>query len=535
MPFDPYRFPFPSRRYPVYAARGMVATSQNLAARAGLSMLERGGNAVDAAVATAACLTVVEPCSNGLGSDAFAMVWTGGSLRGFNGSGPSPAALDAGTVKALGHSRMPALGWIPVTVPGAVGLWELLSRRFGRLPLGVLLEPAVSYAEGGFPVSPVVARSWARALARYAASDLGALAEPWMRAFAPGGRAPRPGEIARLPDHGRSLSAIAAGGAAALYRGELAVRIDDFSRRTGGYIRVSDLAAYEPAEVEPLSAAFRDHEVRELPPNGQGIVALIALGILDRLGPPAPDELVAAHRSIEAVKLAFGVARAAVTEPDFMRAGVEELLDPKRLDELAAGVGAQASDPGPSAPERGGTVYIATADAEGSMVSFIQSNYMGFGSGLVVPGTGIALQNRGANFSLEEGHPNLLEPRKRSYHTIIPGFLFRGGEPLGAFGVMGGFMQPQGHLQVVRNLVDLCMNPQAALDAPRWEWIEGRRVLVEQGFPADLSRGLERMGHEVEVCLEDGEFGRGQIIMRTGEGSLCGACEMRADSAVFAF
>jgi len=533
MPFDPYRFPFPSRRYPVYAARGMVATSQNLAAQAGLSMLERGGNAVDAAVATAACLTVVEPCSNGIGSDAFAMVWAGGSLHGFNGSGPSPAALDAGAVRALGHSRVPALGWTPVTVPGAVGLWELLSRRFGVLPFGTLLEPAIAYAEGGFPVSPVVARSWARAYTRFTASELGALAEPWIRAFAPGGRAPRPGEMVRLPDHGRSLSAIAAGGAAAFYRGELAVRIDDFSRRTGGYLRASDLAAYEPAEVEPMSVPFRGHEVKELPPNGQGIVALIALGILDRLGPPAADELVGVHRSIEAIKLAFGVARAAVTDPDFMRESAVELLDAKRLDELAAAVGAQASDPGPSRPERGGTVYLATADAEGTMVSFIQSNYMGFGSGLVVPGTGIALQNRGANFSLEEGHPNLLEPRKRSYHTIIPGFLFRGGQPLGPFGVMGGFMQPQGHLQVARNLIDQGMNPQAALDAPRWEWVEGGRVLVEQSFPAELARGLERLGHKVEVSLEDGEFGRGQIILRTEEGSLCGACEPRADSAVY--
>jgi len=561
MGYDPARFPWPSRRYPVYAPRGMVSTSQNLATRAGLAMLEKGGNAVDAAIAAAACLTVVEPTSNGLGSDAFAIVYAGGAFHGLNGSGPAPLAADPMALRARGLDAVPALGWPAVTVPGAVGAWAELARRFGALPWKDLFAPAIEYASEGFAVSPVVARGWSRAYARYASSDLGDLARPWMAAFAPLGRAPRAGEIVRLPDHARTLEAIAEGGAEILYRGELAARIDRFSRETGGWLRAADLAAYSPLEAPPVAARYRGHEVLELPPNGQGLVALLALAILERLrsdgrssadGSAAPDvgrraargagggaeggnELRATHAAIEAIKLAFREGRLRIADPASSAHCAEELLDSNNVSRLAAEIGSEASRPAEARPDRGGTVYLATASGGTGprdlvMVSFIQSNYMGFGSGLVVPGTGIALQNRGACFSLDPAHPNALAPGKRSYHTIIPGFLARDGEPLGPFGVMGGFMQPQGHVQVLERLLGQGVNPQAALDAPRWEWVSGARVLAEQACPTELLRGLEGLGHKVEVSLEDGEFGRGQIILRTAEGSFCAGCEPRADS-----
>jgi gamma-glutamyltranspeptidase/glutathione hydrolase len=529
----------------------MVASSQNLATRAGLSMLERGGNAVDAALAAAICLTVVEPCSNGLGSDAFALLWSGGALHGLNGSGPAPDATDADALRAAGLGAVPALGWAPVTVPGAVGLWEELSRRFGALPWKELFGPAIEYAEEGFPVSPVVARAWSRAFTRYANAGLGELIRPWMETFAPAGRPPRTGELVRLPDHAATLRALASGGADEFYCGSIAERVDRHARETGGALRAADLAAYAPLEAPPLRVRFAGHEVWELPPNGQGIVALLALALLERRestgAEPAralgagTDPSARAHEAIEAVKLAFRECRPRVGDPARSARCAEELLDPAFVEKLAAEMGGQASRPEEARPDKGGTVYLAAASEGGSgpagtgpsgltMVSLIQSNYMGFGSGIVVPGTGVTLQNRGACFSLDPGHPNALGPGRRSYHTIIPGFLTRGGLPLGPFGVMGGFMQPQGHVQVLDRLLREGHNPQAALDAPRWQWVAGRRLIAEQSCPRELLAGLAERGHEVAVSLEDGEFGRGQFILRTEEGAFCAGTEPRSDS-----
>ncbi|MFC4455528.1 gamma-glutamyltransferase family protein [Deinococcus sonorensis] len=512
----------------------MVATSQPLAAQAGLSILQAGGNAVDAAIATAAALTVVEPTSNGIGGDAFALVWHGGQLHGLNASGGAPAAL---SLDALPGGQMPVHGWLPVTVPGAVRGWADLHQRFGRLPFEQLLAPAIRYARDGYPLSPVLARYWARAVQIYQARGL-PIMEEWFRTFAPPGFTPRPGAVWASEGHARTLEQIAASAGAVFYEGELAAQIDRHARDTGGLLRAEDLAAHRSEWVQPISADYRGHRVWEIPPNGQGITALIALGILEGLElPDERDSVRGLHLQIEAIKLAFRDAHTHVADPRHVEVPTERLLSAAHFDELRGQIGEAALDPATRAPSQGGTVYLAAADGEGGMVSMIQSNYMGFGSGVVVPGTGIGLHNRGHNFNLEPEHPNALAPGKRPYHTIIPGFLTRqDGVPVGPFGVMGGFMQPQGHVQVILNTLRYGMNPQEALDAPRWQWLDGRRVEVEYGLGAHLSRELAGLGHTLSVQLEAGSFGRGQIIWRDPDtGVLAGGTESRADGLVAAY
>jgi len=535
MHFDPWYYPYPSRRQVVYARRGMVATSQPLAAQAGLHVLRQGGNAIDAAIATAAALTVVEPTSNGIGSDAFALVWTGGKLYGLNASGPAPQALSLEALHRAGLDAIPPYGVVPVTVPGAPAAWAELHRRFGRLPFSTLLEPAIAYAEEGYPVSPVLAHFWARAFDRYCQCLQGEEFRPLFETFAPGGRVPGPGEIWRSPDHARTLRAIAASEAEDFYRGDLAEQIDRFFRRHGGFLRKEDLAAYRPEWVEPIRVEYRGYEVWEMPPNGHGLVALMALNILKGFEFTERDTVETYHRQIEALKLAFADGLRYIADPRSMSVRVEDLLSEDYAGRRREKIRDQALDPVPGRPPGGGTVYLCTADGEGNMVSYIQSNYMGFGSGLVVPGTGIALQNRGHNFSVDPSHDNCVAPGKKPYHTIIPGFLTRGGEPVGPFGVMGGFMQPQGHLQVVMNSIDFHLNPQAALDAPRWQWIQGRQVEVEPGTPRHIVEALARRGHEVRWALDSGGFGRGQIIWRQAGGVLAGATEPRTDGQVAAW
>ncbi|MDI3299326.1 MAG: gamma-glutamyltransferase family protein [Bacillota bacterium] len=525
----------------VYARNGMVATSQPLAAQAGLEVLRRGGNAVDAAVATAAALTVLEPTSNGIGSDAFALVWSEGRLHGLNASGPAPALASAEELLRRGYREVPLQGWAAVTVPGAPAAWAELQRRFGRRPLAELLEPAARYAEEGYPLSPVLGAAWAAAVERYRslAREEPELYRPWLETFAPEGVAPAIGGLWRSPAHARTLRTIGASGADAFYRGELAEAMDAFARRTGGWLRAGDLAVFRPEWVEPLSVRYRGVDVWELPPNGQGLVALMALQLLESFDPPSSRgweaEAERIHRAVEAVKLAFEEGFREIADPRAMRLRPEELLNPDRAAARRRRIGAHAFEPEPGPRPAGGTVYLCTADGEGNMVSYIQSNFGGFGSGVVVPGTGIALQNRGACFTLQEGHPNRLEPGKRPYHTIIPGFLSRDGVPLGPFGVMGGLMQPQGHVQLLTGLVDLGLNPQAALDAPRWRWIDGRRVEFEPGTPPHLVEALARRGHEVSWAAGSASFGRGQLILRLEEGVLAGASEPRADGQVAAW
>ncbi len=529
-------YPYSSRRNVVFARNGMVATSQSLAAQAGLAMLQKGGNAVDAAVAAAACLTVVEPTSNGIGGDAFALIWYGDKLFGLNASGPAPMRINLEALRKQGYREMPRFGFDPVTVPGAPSAWAECSRRFGKLPFSELLQPAVAYAEKGFPVSPELSLNWQRAVEIYSQELHGEQFAEWFRVFAPGKTAPAPGTVWPLPDHARTLQSIAETGAESFYRGEIAEAIDRFSRDLGGHIRFSDLAAFTPRWVEPIKAAYRGYDVWELPPNGQGLVALQALKILDGFNFPGFGDPEALHRQIEAVKLAFADGMAVITDPEKMAIPAETMLNPGYIAKRRSLIGEQASIPSPGQRLKGGTVYLAAADGEGNMVSFIQSNYTGFGSGLVVPRIGVALQNRGFSFSLDPAHVNCLAPGKRPYHTIIPGFLTKEGRPVGPFGVMGAFMQPQGHVQILINTLDYHLNPQAALDAPRWQWMEGKTVAVEESFPAAAAAALERRGHSIEVAPAGVLFGRGQIIWRDHDtGVLVGGTEPRTDGMVAAW
>jgi gamma-glutamyltranspeptidase/glutathione hydrolase len=534
-PFDPLHLPYHSRRVPVYARSGMVATGQPLAAQAGLSVLQQGGNAVDAAIATAAALTVVEPTSNGIGSDAFALVFAGGKLHGLNASGPAPQRLSLEELQRLGVTELPRHGFIPVTVPGAPAAWAALSKRFGNVPLATALAPAIRYAFEGYPLSPTLAAGWAGAAQTYRRVLEGEEYRGWFETFAPEGRAPAAGEMWRSPGHAETLRDIAETGAESFYRGRLADLIADFSRRFGGYLSAEDLGAYQPEWVDPISVEYGGYRVHEIPPNGQGLVALIALRILAEFGWQERDSVESYHRQIEALKLAFADGARYIADPRFGEIPVAGLLDPGYAATRRALIGERALDPAPGAPPRGGTVYLATADGDGNMVSYIQSNYMGFGSGLVVPGTGIALQNRGHNFVLDPGHANALEGGKRPYHTIIPGFLTRGGEAVGPFGVMGGFMQPQGHVQVVLNLIQFGLNPQAALDAPRWQWMRGRTVELEHATPEWILQGLRRRGHDARWAVGSTGFGRGQVIWRLDNGVLVGATEPRTDGQVAAY
>ncbi|WP_221567288.1 gamma-glutamyltransferase family protein [Alkalihalobacillus sp. TS-13] len=536
MSYDALYNPYPSQRMTTFAKNGMVATSQPLAAQAGLDILKKGGNAVDAAIATAACLTVVEPTSNGIGGDAFALVWTKGKLHGLNASGPSPQSISIEALKQRGVEEIPKYGWIPVTVPGAPGAWAALSERFGKLPLTKVLAPAIDYAEEGYPISPTLGKFWKKAAEHFKNVLTDDAFKHWFDTFAPDGKAPEVGDVWRSEGHAATLRDIAETKAESFYRGKIADQIDAFSKKYDGFLRKEDLAAYQSEWVDPIGVEYRGHKVWEIPPNGQGIIALMALNLLKDSEYKSKEDVETYHKQIESIKLAFTDGLKYVTENKSMTTRTEDLLSEAYAEERRKLIGEKAMDPTPGTPPKGGTVYLSTADSEGNMVSFIQSNYMGFGSGLVVPGTGIALQNRGHNFSMDSEHDNRLEGGKKTYHTIIPGFLTKGDQPVGPFGVMGGFMQPQGHLQVIMNTLDFHLNPQAALDAPRWQWMEDKKVLVEPNFPNPIAQALARKGHQIQVALDGGPFGRGQIIWRDPEtGVLSGGTESRTDGSVAAW
>ena len=523
-----WSFPYASQRMPVLA-RNVVSTSQPLAAQAGLEMLRRGGNAADAAIAAAIALTVVEPTSNGIGSDAFAILWDGDRLHGLNASGRSPKAWTR--ERFAGLNSMPISGWDSVTVPGAVSAWVALSTKFGRLPFADLFAPAIHYAREGYAVAPVTAAAWKAAMGRL--NDFW----EWRRVFCPKDHAPAPGELVQLPDHALTLEEIAETRGESFYRGPLARRIADAAREGNGALSEDDLGEHEAQWVKPISVDYRGHTIHEIPPNGQGIATLMALGCLEHLDmtsylPDTPDCL---HVQIEAMKLALSDAYAQVGDPDHMQVSVKQLLDADRLSQRAHAIDLrEAKLPKPESFARGGTVLLCAADSEGMMVSFIQSNFWGFGSGIVVPSTGIALQNRGYGFSLERGHPNEVGGGKLPFHTIIPGFITRGGEPLAAFGMMGGAMQAQGHTQLVVRMIDQAQNPQAAIDAPRWQVFEGRKVGVEAGVGQDVITDLQRRGHLVEV-MDPRQFGGAQVIWRMPNRHYCAASDPRKDGQAVGF
>jgi gamma-glutamyltranspeptidase / glutathione hydrolase len=521
---NPYAWP----RKPVLA-QNVVATSQPLAAQAGLQMLAAGGSAVDAILATAITLSLVEPVSNGIGSDAYALVWDGKRLHGLNASGRSPAAWTLDYFK--GRSAMPVRGWDSVSVPGCVQAWVDLHAKFGRLPFKRLFEKAVQYGREGFLVSPTIAGQWA-------AQTPELKVQPgFAEAFLPGGRPPRAGEIFKFKKHASVLEEIASSRGKAFYRGNLAEKIEAHAKKHGGALRAGDMAANKLDWVQPLKMEYRGYTLHEIPPNGQGIVALMALGMLEHfdLRSHAVDGADSVHLQIEALKLAFADAWRYVADIDYMKdVPPASLLDKAYLKERARLIDLQrAQDFGPGAPPKGGTVYLAAADASGMMVSYIQSNYMGFGSGVVVDG--ISLQNRGATFVLQRGHPNCVGPRKRPFQTIIPGFVTKGGEAIMSFGVMGGSMQPQGHTQVMVRIADYGQSPQAACDGPRFRFVQGRDVSVEEGgFPAATLEELQRRGHRLVTVDDYNQFGSAQLIWKL-DGGYYTASDPRRDGQAAGF
>jgi len=524
--------PYPSRRSAVQADN-IVATSQPLAAQAGVSMLARGGNAVDAAIATAITLTLVEPTGNGVGSDAFAIVWDGKELHGLNASGRAPAAWTPD--RFAGHAAMPKRGWDSVTVPGAVSAWTALSNRFGRLPFAVLFEPAIGYAERGFLVSPKIAQLWGVAADQL--RDQPGFAET----FLPGGVVPRAGDRFVNPGLAHTLQRIAETKGKAFYEGNLAEAMIAFSDRHGGAMTLEDLASHRADWSGTISKSFDGVTLHEIPPSGQGIAALMALGILDhtRIRDLDADDPRAAHLQIEALKLAFRDADAYVGDLDHMtKVTPADLLDDGYLAARAAEIDPDtATDFKSGAPKPGGTVYLSAADASGIMVSFIQSNYMGFGSGVAVPGTGIHLQNRGNGFSLDPFSPNVVGPGKRPFHTIIPGFLMGADGPLMSFGVMGGPMQPQGHLNMTLRTQLWGQDPQMATDAPRWRVTRGLGLACEVTLPPATREALSAMGHDLTVEEPDAAFGFGgaQLIHRLPGGGYAAGSDPRKDGAAVGF
>ncbi|MBQ7058567.1 MAG: gamma-glutamyltransferase [Firmicutes bacterium] len=537
IPFDPLRQQYVSQRFPIYARGGMVASSSPLSSAAGIEILKKGGNAMDAAVATATALTVVDPTVNGIGSDAFALIWNekDQKLYGLNASGRAPmlisceAILDKGLDK---NGRMPVYGWTPVTVPGAPSAWAAIHERFGTLPLSEVMEPAIRYGRYGFPCSPNLSQSWKGAFKRYKQILTDPCYQGWFDTFTPLGRGYEPGEIIYLKDHADTLEEIAKTNATSFYTGELARKIDSESRKYGGFLRYEDLAAHEPVWVEPMHVNYRGYDVCEIPPNGQGVIALIALNILKEFTFTSKDDPDQVHRQIEAMKMAFADGLKYITDPACMNIDMRKFLDPAYGKERAQAITDEAQIYTDQEPAKSGTVYFCCADSKGNMVSFIQSNYMGFGSGIVVEGTGISLQNRGADFTLDSSDANVISPGKKTYHTIIPGFLMKDGKAVGPFGVMGGYMQPQGHVQVVMNLIDFHLDPQQALDAPRWQWMRDGSITVETRFDTELAHALQRRGHQVRVDLFTPSFGRGQMILRLENGTLVGGTESRTDSHI---
>ncbi len=517
MNFD-YANPYTTTRIPLFA-RNAVSTSHPLAAQAGLRMLLKGGSAVDAAIAAAAALTICEPVSNGLGSDAFGLIWDGKELHGINASGRAPQAWSPEYFhKKYGSGTMapPKRGIDAVTIPGAVSSWTMMSERFGKLPFANLMEPAIEIAERGYLLPPVVQQKWA------AATDELKGQPGFAQNFLPWGRAPHVAELFQFKAAAKGLRAIAASKGAAFYEGEIAHALAKFSAANGGAHTVQDFARYKAEWVKPIGKNYRGYTLHEIGPNGQGIAALIALGILDKfdLASMAVDGVDSQHLQIEAMKLAFADVYKFVAEPSSMNVTVEQMLDDAYLASRAKLINMkQAQDFKAGNPVKGGTIYLTAADESGMMVSFIQSNYMGFGSGCVEPNFGISLQNRGHGFSLDATSPNVVAPGKRPFHTIIPAFLSKNGKPVMSYGVMGANMQPQGHMQTLVRMLDYKQNPQAACDAPRWRYNAGLEINVEAAMNATTVQGLKDRGHQTEVINDSyQDFGAGQFIWRADEG-----------------
>jgi gamma-glutamyltranspeptidase / glutathione hydrolase len=529
---------FSSRRSPVYSRNGIVATSQPLATAAGLDILAIGGNAADAAVAAGAALNVTEPTSTGIGGDMFALFYDAETKRvtALNGSGRAPAALTLDRLKNEGlTTEMPPFHVHTVTVPGACAGWFDLIEEHGSLSMAEILAPAIRLAHEGFPVAPITSYSWQRGAQNQLKSALNGYE------LMIDGRGPKAGEIFRNPGLARTFEVIARGGKSAFYQGEIAESIVGVIKEAGGCMSAEDLASHTSTWEEPISVTYRGLRVYECPPNGQGITALIALNILEGFDLASLTSLSVErlHLMIEAVRLAFADSGWYVADPAFSKIPVQELLSKEYANQRRKLIDLKHAtiDPSRGTPvSSSDTVYLSVVDKYGNACSFINSNYSGFGTGIVPKGWGFTLQNRGHNFRLDPDHPNALAPRKRPYHTIIPAMVTREDRSLYAsYGVMGGFMQPQGHVQVLSALVDNGLDPQAALDLPRFRIdVEksGGRVALEEGIPANVVSDLEKMGHPVHSVsgYDRSLFGRGQVILRDTEtGVLAAGSDPRAD------
>jgi gamma-glutamyltranspeptidase/glutathione hydrolase len=507
---------------------GVIATSEPNAAQAGLDILKKGGNAIDAAIATAAALTVTEPTSNGIGGDNFAIVWHEGKLIGMNSSGHSPELLSLENLYKKGLKEIPTFGFVPVTVPGVVKGWAELSKKYGKLDFKEVLAPAIKLAKEGFKIAPTVQYYWDRAYKIYEKKLKDPMFQYWFDTFK---NVPKLGDTVYLKDHAKTLEDIANTYGDTFYKGDIADQIDAFSKKYQGFIRKTDLEKHVVEWVKPISSKYRGYDILELPPNTQGIIGLMGLNILENDNVNQKSPLDIYHTQIESTKLAFSDGLKYIADPKSMNVTIEELLSKSYAKKRYELIKDNAINHTFGHPKQAGTVYLATSDSAGNMVSFIQSNYMGFGSGLVVPNTGITLQNRGHNFSVDPNSVNVLAPNKKPYHTIIPGFIMKDDKPIGPFGVMGGFMQPQGHLQVISSMIDLNLNPQEALDRPRYQWIKDQTIYVEPSLDKNIVDGLSKKGHTIEIKEDLGLFGRGQIILNLNERIYVGT-EKRCDGTI---
>ena len=538
--FDPLKYSFASHRNIVYAKKGMACSTSPIASQVGLDILKSGGNAMDAAIAMATTLPLVEPTGNGLGSDCFALVWSekDQKLFGLDGSGVAPMALSAEKVKEAGYTTVPMNGWLPTMVPGAPSAWAELRRRFGTKSMAELMAPAIQYARDGFCIPVNVYKQWKAEVVRFtaAAEKEPEVFGPWLKYFTKDGKTYEPGDTFVNPDYAATLESLAATDCESYYHGDIMKKIVAFSNETGGFFAERDFENYKAQWVEPISVNYKGYDVCEMPPNGHGITALMALNMLKGLELSDSRETADVyHKMIEATKLAFVDTKKFVADPRYMRTKVSDMLSDRYADVRRALITDKAVYPEAGDPSCGGTVYFCVADGMGNMVSFIQSNYNRFGSGIVIPGTAITIQDRGANFSLDPESDNYLEGGKKAYHTIIPGFLMKDGKAVGPFGVMGGFMQPQGHVLVAVNTIDYHMNPQESLDAPRFQWVGEKKVQLEREVPADIALKLADMGHEVTIVNSNLGMGRGEIIWRLEDGTLVGGTEPRADGTIAAW
>ena len=533
MNFDYNKYPYPSTRRAIFGRKGIVATSSPYATSAGGKILLEGGNAIDAALAVSMVLPVVEPTGNGLGSDMFALIYFEGKLYGINASGRSPKSISIYALKKKGYDKMPSCGVNVINTPGLIGGAMKVHEDFATMSLEKIFEPAISYAEDGFPVTPQIAKLWGESVDKYKNFNREDFNE-FFKTFTIEGRAPRAGEVFKCPDMAETLREIRDSKGEPFYRGSLSEKISREVERLGGFLSLKDLKNYEARYVKPISTNYRGIDIWEIPPNGHGISVLMALNILNKMEIKDRSDIRTMHKIIEAIKLSLTDAKTFVADPEKMKIKIQELLSDEYADKRRSEIKDFAILPEPYKINSSDTVYFATADKYGNMVSMIQSNYAGFGSGIVVPGTGIALNNRIENFYFEEGLANSLAGGKLPYHTIIPGFMTKKGEALGAFGIMGAFMQPQAHVQVLMNMLDFNLNPQAALDAPRLMWTGDRNIELECDFDDDIIDGLKKLGHHVSVISDFKNMGRGQVILKKDDVYI-GGTEKRTDSNIFAF